>query len=97
MAGTFMNKMGFKRSAIDHSVFYRRSGEEHTIVTVATDNMAVTSKRKVDAERFKSKVKEFWEIMDHGPIKWFLGFQMKRDRKSRTISINQQVYIDSIV
>ena len=95
MAGTFMNKMGFKQSAIDHSVFYQRSGEEHTIVAVATDNMAITSKRKVDAEQFK--IKEFWEITDHGPIKWFLGFQIKRDRKSRTILINQQAYIDSIV
>ena len=96
-AWTFMNKMGFKWSAIDHSVFYWRSGKEHTIVAVATDDMALTSKRKVNAEQFKSKVKEFWEITDHGPIKWFLGFQIKRDRKIRTISINQQAYIDSIV
>ena len=77
MAGVFMNKMGFKQSAIDHSVFYQRSGEEHTIVAVATDNMAIMSKRKVDAKQFKSKVKEFWEITDHGPIKWFLGFQKR--------------------
>ena len=55
--------------------------------------MAVTSKRKVNAEQFKSKVKEFWEITDHRPIKWFLGFQIKRD----TISTNQQAYINSIV
>jgi hypothetical protein len=59
--------------------------------------MAVTSKRAVDAERFKAKVKEFWDITDHGPIKWFLGFQIKRDRESRTISINQQAYIESTV
>ena len=68
MAGVFMYKMGFKQSAIDHSVFYQRSSEEHTIVAVATDDMAVTSKRKVDAKQFKSKVKEFWEITNHGPI-----------------------------
>jgi hypothetical protein len=64
--------------------------------------MAVTSKRAIDAKRFKSKVikskvKEFWDITDHGPIKWFLGFQIKRDRKSKTISINQQAYIESVV
>jgi Reverse transcriptase (RNA-dependent DNA polymerase) len=59
--------------------------------------MAITSKRAIDAERFKSKVKEFWDITDHGPIKWFLGFQIERDRKSKTISINQQAYIESVV
>ena len=50
MAGVFMSKMDFKQSAIDHSVFYQRSSEEHTIVAVATDDMAVMFKRKVDAE-----------------------------------------------
>ena len=39
-----INEIGFKHSAIDHSVFYQRSREEHTIFAVATDNMAVTSK-----------------------------------------------------
>jgi hypothetical protein len=85
MARVFMEEMDFKRSGIDHSVFYRRKGEEHTIVAVATDDMAVTSKRSVDAEKFKSKIKEFWDITDHGAISWFLGFQIKRDRKSRTM------------
>jgi hypothetical protein len=59
--------------------------------------MAVTSKRAIDAERFKSDVKRFWEITDHGPINWFLGLQIKRDRKARTISINQRAYIEAMV
>ena len=79
MSRVFLDKMGFTRSSIDHSVFFRQSGEEHTIVAVATDNMAITSKMKSDAERFKTEIKKFWEITDHGPIKWFLGFQMKRN------------------
>ena len=89
MAGVFMNKLGFKRSAIDHSVFYRRSGKEHTIVAVATDDMAVTSKRAIDAQNLKSKVKRYWDITDHGPIKWFLSFEIRRDQVMRTVSINQ--------
>ena len=59
--------------------------------------MALTSKRKVDAEKFKLEIAKHWEIMDHGPINWFLGFQIRRDRKARTISINQQAYIESMV
>jgi hypothetical protein len=66
--------LGLKRSAIDHLVFYKRNSNKHTIVAVATDDMAVTSKRAIDAERFKSDVRRFWEITDHGLIHWFLGF-----------------------
>ena len=44
-----ITEMEFKCSGIDHSVFYKRKGKKHTIVAVATDNMAVTSKCAVDA------------------------------------------------
>jgi hypothetical protein len=97
MSKVFLKELGFKKSAIDHSVFYRRAGEEHTIVAVATDDMALTSKQKADAERFKSDIRKHWEITDHGPIQWFLGFEIRRDRNARTISINQRAYIESMV
>ena len=51
----------------------------------------------VDAEKFKSIIKKFWDITDHGPIQWFLGFKIKWNRKTRAISISQQVYIKTIV
>ena len=40
MSRVFLKELGFERSAIDHSVLYRRKAEEHTIVAVATDDMA---------------------------------------------------------
>jgi len=79
MSRVFLEELGFMKSAVDHSVFYKRKGEEHMIVAVAMDDMAITSKQKTDAENFKSNIKRFWDITDHGPINWFLGFQIKRD------------------
>ena len=96
MSKVLISKIGFKCSAINHSVFYQQSREEHTIVAVATDDMAVTSKQAVDAERFRSSIQKFWDITDHRPIKWFLRFE-RRDRKAKTISINQCAYIESMV
>ena len=48
-----VGELGFKRSALDHSVFCRKHNEEHTIVSVATDDMALTSKRKSDIVKLK--------------------------------------------
>ena len=59
--------------------------------------MAVTLKRSVDAECLKSNIKCFWDITDHGPIEWFLGFEIRRDQKLRTVLINQQAYIEAMV
>jgi hypothetical protein len=74
-----MKDLGFTRSAVDHSIFFQRSDEEHTIVAVATDDMAVTSKRMEDVIKFKSEIKRYWDITDNGPIQWFLGFEIKRN------------------
>ena len=57
MSRVFMKELGFKRFGIYYSVFYKKRGEEHTIVAVAMDDMAITSRRLADAEAFKSNVK----------------------------------------
>ena len=50
MTRVFIKELGFERSAIDHSVYYCHKVEEHMIVTVATDNMALTSKCAENAQ-----------------------------------------------
>ena len=83
--------------AVDHSVFFRRSSNEQMIIAVATDDMAVTLKQAEDITRFKADIQRYWEITDNGSIRWFLGFQISRDRTVRTISINQSTYIQAMV
>ena len=73
----FVENLEFKRSKADHSVFFQKQGEEHTVVAVATDDMAVTSKRGIDIQKFKSEIKKHWEITNNGSINWFLGFKIK--------------------
>ena len=97
MSRVLMKVLGFKHSRSDHSVFYKKSGDEHTIFAMAIDDMAVTTKHKADAEKLKSEIRKHWEITDHGPIKRFLGFKIQHDQKSRTISINQHAYIEKMV
>ena len=97
MSQVLIKDLGFTRSAVNHSVFFRRSSDKHTIIAVATDDMAVNSKQAEDITRFKADIQRYWEITDNGPICWFLGFQISRDRTARTISINQSAYIQAMV
>ena len=80
MSRVLIKDLRFTRSAVDHSVFFQRSSNEHMIIAVATDDMAVTLKRAEDITRFKANIQRYWEITDNGPIRWFLGFQISRDR-----------------
>jgi hypothetical protein len=67
------------------------------IVAVAMDSMAVMSKKAIHVKCFKSEIKKHWDITDHGPIEWLLGFKIRRNRQSRMLSINQCTYIEAMV
>ena len=56
--------------------------------------MAVTSKWRIDAKQIKMEIKG---LMDHGPIKWFLDFQIKQNWEAGTFLINQRAYIEAMV
>jgi hypothetical protein len=50
MLKVFIKRMGFQQSAIDHSVFHYRTKDKHTIVAVATGDMAVMSRRSINVQ-----------------------------------------------
>ena len=92
-----VGKLGFKRSALNHSVFYRCYDEEHTVVAVATNDMALMSKWAVDIVKLKSEIRQHWEITDGGEMHCYLGFKIKQDRAAQTISINQHTHIEALL
>ena len=97
MAGVFVNKLGFKKSAVNHSVFYWRTKDKHTVVMVATDDVAITSKWLQDVEKLKNKLRQHWKISNLGELTWYLGFWAHWDWNVRTIAINQQSYIKGML
>ena len=47
--------------------------------------------------KFKSNLSSHFEMTDLGELAWILGIRVKHDRISRTITLSQAAYIDSIV
>ena len=97
MLSKIMDELGFTRSKIDHSVWFKFVGEVQIIIAVATDDMALTGKRLADLIEFKAQLSKYVEISDKGELTWFLGFEVRRNRKDRTIAINQWSYIEAMV
>lgn len=63
------------------------------MITVTTDDMAVTRNTDQAVQRFKNEIKKIYNITDLGDLCWFLGMEIKCDHVAYTISINQKVYI----
>ena len=64
----FVEDLGFQQSGVDHSVSFRQYKEEHTIVAIATDDMAIMSKKAEDVAKFKSELKRHFEIAVSGEL-----------------------------
>jgi len=79
LSDVMLNELGFSRSEVDNSVFYKHEGETHMIIPVATDDMAVMSKHMGDVIKFKSDIQRFFDITDNGELKWFLNCEVQRN------------------
>jgi hypothetical protein len=73
----FFLDYGFTRSQVDQAVYFRWNMEEHTIITMSVDDMAVTSKRLWDIEHFKAELHERFNISDLGELTWLLGLKVE--------------------
>jgi hypothetical protein len=90
-------RMDFTHSQIDQAVFYRTTDDEHTVVTVSIDDMAVTSRHLRHITQFKQQLTQYFDISDLGELNWWLGLKVERDRLTRTIRLSQRAYIDTII
>ena len=58
-------------------VYFKRLQDEHTVITVSVDDMAITSKHLKHVERFKDQLRERFEISDLGELTWLLGLKVE--------------------
>jgi len=92
-----MCQAGFTRVSVDHSVFVKQSTQGHTMVTVHVDDMAATTSNPKTLTLMVTNLWKIIDVVDMGPIKWFLGMKVTRDRLACTISLSQSAYIDTIL
>ena len=95
--GTF-RKLRFTCSKINRSVFIHHltTEREDLVIAVATNDMAITSNSDQAVTWFKNEIKRVYEITNLGDLRWFLGMEIKRNRATCTISINQSAYIEGM-
>jgi hypothetical protein len=89
-------EMGFVVSLGDQSVFIRKTKDGILVVPVSTDDMVVAGTTRLLVNAFKKELGERYEITDGGEIHWLLGFEVRRNRSARTISLNQRAYLESM-
>ena len=97
---TLVNKCGFRRLASDQCIYTRRTKTGNQILLgVFVDDILFASDRRdcKEAEEIKNTLKQTYKISDLGEAKLLLGMHIQRDRSKRTLTLDQEAYINKLL
>jgi len=87
----------FKQMEADWGVFIVLIGAHTLILALHVDDCMITGSLKSLVKDFKAEIGSCFCIMDLGPISWLLGMKVTHDCQARTISLSQELYINTIL
>lgn len=69
---------GFQRSAVDHSLFFMKSGDVFVVLLVYVEDVIVASTSMEAISSIKQYLHNAFQIKDLGELKYFLGLEVSR-------------------
>ena len=67
------------------------------MVTIHVDDMAAAADNEETLQHTLTTLQSIIDLVNIGPIKWFLGMHVSRDHKAQMISLSQSAYIDTVL
>ncbi|KAH8152156.1 uncharacterized protein LAJ45_03582 [Morchella importuna] len=90
----FLLSIGFEQSTTDPNLYIQHS----VLLLLYVDDILLVSTGNNDSSSdIKEKIQNRYQTMDLGPVKRFLGLEIERDVKQRSITLSQSEYIKSIL
>lgn len=91
----FLATLGFEPISADSGVFVcRKTG---IFIAVYVDDLLLVGQDKEEISKVKKALNERFKMTDLGPCQYYLGIRIRRDRRNRTIYLDQQGYINKIL
>lgn len=88
---TFMKKIGYKQSDVDHTLFGKQEFKKETDLIMYVDDMIVTGNDSNEIATLQESLATEFELQDLGHFKYFLGIEVARSSKG--ISHYQRKYV----
>lgn len=88
--------MGFKACVSDPCLYYKRSRTGRLILLfLFVDDFqgSFHEEDRAEWEELKAMLSARFKAKDMGPSTWILGMRITRDRKARTITLDQELYV----
>ena len=92
-----LQDLGFTPMEVDWGVFVVIVAEHILILASHVDDCMVTGSSSEVIKAFKEEIRTHFRITDLGPISWLLGMKVTRDHGNCTISLSQELYVNTIL
>lgn len=93
-----LEKLGLTWIHADHSIFVSKAGLKGPMLSVFMDDIKIMApKCSGMIERVKAELTAAFSMVDMGPISFYLGLRVDRDREQKTIKLSQPAYIEKVL
>ena len=89
----FLKSLGFHMINADFSIF----AKERVIVSIYVDDLKITGSSPSEIRCIKQALSERFQMVDLGPISYYLGISITRDRPNRILRLSQQAYLEKVL
>ncbi len=97
MIDKFLKESRYRQSQADVCVYVKDKGGEKTIIALYVDNLLIACLNENTLQHVKKELANRFNIKYLGPVKFILGLEITRDRKNKTMYLNQEKYITDIL
>lgn len=98
LSSFLLKKLGLTRINADHSIFTTSQGLEGPVVSTFVDDIKIMGPKNTGViTRVKTALTAAFEMVDMGPISFYLGLKVDKDRQKRTIKLSQPAYIQKVL
>jgi hypothetical protein len=87
-------RLGFEPLKSDNCVYINKAG---VILVTYVDDMLITGPDITEINKVKEALKKEFEMDDLGPVNYFLGVRIVRNRANRSIALIQDAYISKVL
>ena len=92
---TFMRELGLVPLHADLCVFIHP--QTNTIIALYVDDILLVGPSKDHIAQVKKALDQKFKMTDLGPIHYYLGMTVTRDRPNRTLRLGQEAYVERVV
>jgi hypothetical protein len=85
---TYILGLGFRRSKVDHYVYFKLVGDHFIYVVLYVDDMLLIGNKQEFIKEVRTQLSSKFDMKYLGVANFILGMEIKRDRENKKLCLN---------